>query len=189
MNELRVVLLLPLFAACQTNAASSEAVSNASVESVVQSATTGSATQAKESNSAEPAPSGAVRATKWSGSYSVAVYRIDRPSQQVAWLKDDGRAHSGEGVVSVERTTRDEVAGTARGPLGEQRVVGAVDGSRLTLSFAPSSSEGAAFRATAQCEAAPGDTWSCTLSAVSSNGNLVRAGSANLRPRTPGAVP
>lgn len=76
---------------------------------------------------------------KWSGSYEAQRYLIEVPKNEGAreWAADDGGAHSGRGSISLEVGETGAIVGSASGPLGEQKIVGEVDGDSFRVRFVP----------------------------------------------------
>jgi hypothetical protein len=78
-------------------------------------------------------------AGSWSGTYEAQAYKIEVPKGEGAkeWKDDDGKTHSGDGKISLTVSDTGVVSGEASGALGDQRVVGEVDGEALRVHFAP----------------------------------------------------
>jgi hypothetical protein len=75
----------------------------------------------------------------WSGTYEAQHYQVEAPKGEGAreWKDDDGKAHSGDGKISLTVSDTGAVSGEASGPLGDQRIVGEADGDALRVRFSP----------------------------------------------------
>ena len=75
----------------------------------------------------------------WSGTYEAQHYRVEVPKGEGAreWKDDDGKSNTGSGKISLSVNDSGGVTGEASGPLGDQRVVGEVDGETLRVRFSP----------------------------------------------------
>ncbi len=142
--------------------------------------------QAAPSASAAPAPPPAPKAWfegSWQGAYQAELHRIELPVGGVKeWKKDDGSAASGAGTLSLSATADGDVTGSAKGPLGEQRVSGRVEGDTLALSLIPSADDG--FRGTILAAKAP-EGIKGTLQASSGDSLTVRKASVTLSKAAP----
>jgi hypothetical protein len=174
------------------------------------------------SSAAKAAPSGPPSALAtpapwyvgtWEGTYEVQRHRVERPSVQIAWMRDDGTRFAGGGKLALVADEAGRLRGTASGALGEQSVSGLVDGEALGFELeGPTTRDGihgvvqcrlsgstAVPAASSQVPGAPpaapeartgsgGASLSCSVSAATGDGNFVRAGTANLR-QVPASLP
>ncbi len=77
---------------------------------------------------------------KWQGTYDAEQYAIETPEKNTGareWESDDGGEHSGEGSIEISVTTDGQISGTAKGPLGDQKVSGQVDEKQFRIRFSP----------------------------------------------------
>lgn len=118
---------------------------------------------------------------QWQGNYDVGRHPIERPSVQVAWVRDDGTRYAGAGTLTFEVGAEGRLRGTAEGALGAQTLVGAFDTDALTFELLGGASP-EATNGVAKCERphSDGDIL-CTIRASTGDGNFVRAGSVRLR--------
>ncbi len=104
------------------------------------------ATSAAASTAPAPAPAPPPKPWyegAWQGSYQAELHRIELAAGGVReWKKDDGSAASGAGSLSLTAAADGSVDGTAKGPLGEQRVTGRVEGDSIALSLVPVAADG-----------------------------------------------
>lgn len=118
---------------------------------------------------------------RFQGSYEVEKHRIERPSLQAAWLKDEGREFTGQGTVQLGGDERGELIGWAQGVLGKQRLVGVAGDSITTLRLEPEPLNMPGFAGVAECTRQDGGVvLRCRLALSSGDGSLVRKGSLTL---------
>lgn len=146
--------------------------------------TSGLASQASTpSASLPPRPS----TTAWSGTFSVERHRIERPSLQAAWLKDQGDRFVGSGTLTVVASASGDATGSMDGPLGALRIVGTFADERLDARIEPVVASASAFSGVLHClNAKSGAALTCQVAASTGDGNLVRSGQAALKPGTGG---
>jgi hypothetical protein len=119
----------------------------------------------------------------WQGAYQAELHRIELSAGGVKeWKKDDGRAASGAGTLSLAASADGSVTGTARGPLGAHQVTGRVEGDSVALSLVPDVLDG--FRGTILASKAP-EGIKGTLQASSGDSLTVRKASVTLTKATP----
>jgi hypothetical protein len=113
----------------------------------------------------------------------VALHRIERPSLQAAWLKDDGSRFVGSGTLSIASDASGNVLGKMDGPLGSLHVVGTFADNRLDARVEPARAAATAFSGLLHCPSAQRDTkLDCELMASTGDGNFVRKGEVSLKP-------
>jgi hypothetical protein len=124
---------------------------------------------------------------RWSGDYIVEKHRVERPSVQIAWMRDDGTRFSGRGTLSFEVDQQGRLLGSGDGALGGQRVVGSVEAGALTFRLEGTPSLESMGGVVSCGKVAAGREAVCSVSATSGDGNFVRAGTARLRQVLPAA--
>ena len=79
----------------------------------------------------------------WQGSYNAELHRIELAAGGVKeWKQDDGTQAAGPGTLSLEAKQDGSVSGSASGPLGEQTLLGHIEGDRVALTLTSSAENG-----------------------------------------------
>ncbi|HEY6081090.1 MAG TPA: hypothetical protein VIW29_19880 [Polyangiaceae bacterium] len=80
---------------------------------------------------------------RWQGSYDAELHRIETAAGGVKeWKQDDGKQAAGPGTLSLEAKPDGSVSGSASGPLGEQNLLGHIEGDRVALTLTSSAENG-----------------------------------------------
>jgi hypothetical protein len=166
----RLLLLVPLLAACQKSAPAPAATPSSSAATSV----------------AMPAPAAPARAWfegSWQGTFLAERFKVEVPAGGVKeWKDDDGKRASGENVLKLSIAADGSVTGRSQGPLGELLVNGRAENDRVALSLASADTEGfhGSILATQTPEGMGG-----RVSASSWDSLVVRHGAVTLARATP----
>lgn len=125
---------------------------------------------------------------RWSGDYTVEKHHVERPSVQIAWMRDDGSRFAGGGKLNFDVDAHGRLLGSGEGALGSQSIVGFLDPEALTFRLEGTPTVDAMSGVVSCGKVASGNEAGCSVNATSGDGNFVRAGSARLR-QVPPALP
>lgn len=96
-----------------------------------------SASVARPLPSASAAAPASTTAGTWGGTYEAQHYLIEARKNEGAreWAADDGGANTGTGQLTLNVAEGGDIRGVAKGPLGEQVLVGEVDAEVFRVRF------------------------------------------------------
>jgi hypothetical protein len=137
-----------------------------------------SAATAGISATAASAQAALAEAGNWVGDYSLTTHAIVMKPEEGAvaeWSRDDTKALTGKGRISVTIAPDGTVSGVASGALGTQRVLGMVDGDQLRLQLLPDG--------TAAASSLAQGTWVGKLSNGTYSGQLQASSGDSLKAR------
>lgn len=180
MKRLWIAMVLTLSACNQNKAEKASLASTAQAESATSA-------QVQAAGLAVPAVSAAVAAqsSRFTGTLTAQAKKSTTTKKEGApqgWEKDDGKAFSGEGKITLNVAADGTVQGTLTGALGDRTLRGVLSGDDLRAALVPAGSDVTQIQNGTLTLKREGSGFKGTLTAATGDALILREASVQLTP-------